>query len=143
LTTDLFYHRLRTTAESFISPQLIPDGASIAVLTLPDLTLNKSAKGDWMVSGEKSSDISASTDAIQALLDHWHHKRAVKILPITASDNTKDISITLSDNSEIRFSLVQTDTDLILMRTDLGFQYHLPASAATDLFALSSTSGNN
>ena len=138
LVTDLFYHRLRTNTESFISPQLIPDNISITALNLPDLVLNKSSQGDWMVSGKNAADKNSSPDAIQVLLDHWQHKRAIQILPAKPTDSKKEILITFSDNSEIRFTLVQSDNDLILIRADLGFQYHLPVSAANDLLTLAS-----
>lgn len=138
LVTDLFYHRLRTNTESFISPQLIPDNVSITALTLPDLVLNKSAQDDWMISGKSASDKNSSPDAIQILLDHWQHKRAIQILPAKPTDSTKEILITFSDNSEIRFTLVQSNKELILIRADLGFQYHLPVSAANDLLTLTS-----
>ena len=138
LTTDLFYHRLRTNTESFISPQLIPDNVSIDALNLPDLELNKSAQGEWMVSGKSASDKNSSPDAIQVLLDHWRHKRASQILPIKPNDSSQEISLTLSDNSEIQFKLVKTKSELILIRADLGIQYHLPARAAADLLMLTS-----
>jgi len=139
LTTDLFYHRLRTTAESFISPQLIPSNVSITSMTLPELSLNQSAKGDWLVSGAQSVNSELASDSIQTLFDHWRHKRAIKILPLMTADNAKDILIRFSDNSNILFSFIKTDSELILIRADLGFQYHLPASAANDLLTLSNT----
>ncbi|MCK4743466.1 MAG: DUF4340 domain-containing protein [Sulfuriflexus sp.] len=136
LVTDLFYHRLRTNTESFISPQLVPDDVKITSLKLPELELNKSAQGEWMISGNKSSKNNIPTDAIQTLLDHWQHKRAIQILPAKPTDSTKEIFITFSDDSKIRFTLVQSNKELILIRADLGFQYHLPVSAANDLLTL-------
>jgi len=139
LTTDLFYHRLRTNAESFIRPQLLPDDVSITRIDTIDFTLNQTAQGEWMVSGKKSFHNNIATDAIQILLDHWQHKRATQILPAKPTDSKQRISIALSDNSEIHFTVVKAPKELILIRSDLGFQYHLPASAADDLLALQQT----
>jgi len=140
LTTDLFYHRLRTNAESFIRPQLLPDDVSITRVDTADFTLNQTAQGEWMVSGKKSFSDNMATDAIQILLDHWQHKRATKILPTKPTDSSQRISIALSDNSEIQFAVVKNNQELILIRSDLGFQYHLPTGAADDLLTLQQTS---
>ena len=136
LTTDLFYHRLRTNAESFIRPQLIPDGTKLIALKSSELNLNKSAKGEWIISENKSTAEDYSADAIQTLLDHWQHKRAIQILPANPPENSQQVSITLSDNSEINYHLVTTTKESIFIRSDLGLQYHLPVSAADDLLSL-------
>jgi len=140
LTTDLFYHRLRTNAESFIRPQLIPDDVSITRINTADFTLNQSAQGEWMVSGKRSFSDNIATDAIQVLLDHWKNKRAIQILPAKPTDSTQRISIALSDNSEIQFTVIKNTQELVLIRSDLGFQYHLPTGAADDLLTLQQTS---
>ena len=136
LTTDLFYHRLRTNAESFIRPQLIPDGTKLTSLKSEGLSLNQSAQGEWLISGNNSAAENYSADSIQTLLDHWQHKRAVQILPAKPSDSPRLVNIVLSDNTEIQFNSIKTSTEFILVRSDLGLQYHFPISAADDLLTL-------
>jgi len=135
LTTDLFYHRLHTNAESLISPSLIPENSQITVLTLPDLKLNKTASDEWLVSGKQSS-VNVSNDAIQTLLDHWKNKQAIQVLPAKINGDEKSIQLIFSDNSKIDFLLSTSNKDFILIRKDLGLQYRLPYSAKKDLLTL-------
>ena len=135
LTTDLFYHRLKTNTEAFISPRLIPDKSTITALKLPGLQLEQSAQGQWLISGSDSSQ-QFSSDAIQTLIDHWHHKQAIQLLPVQNSEKAKTVQLVFADNSVITFLAKITDNYLILIRNDLGLQYKLPAAAADDLLTL-------
>jgi len=135
LTTDLFYHRLRTNTEAFISPELIPANSEITSITLPDLEISKSAQGEWLLSGEHSGD-KISNDAIQILLDHWQNKQAVQVLPAKISGDEKTIQLVFADNSTIDFLLSRSKDNFTLIRQDLGLQYQLPVSAANDLLTL-------
>lgn len=135
LTTDLFYHRLRTNTEAFISPKLIPDDSQITALKLPDLALNKSVQAEWLLSGEQSKQL-YSSDAIKILLDHWQHKQAVQVLPAKIDGNEKLVQIVFADNSRIDFLINRTNNHFILIRKDLGLQYQLADSAADDLLTL-------
>ncbi len=135
LTTDLFYHRLRTNTEAFISPKLIPDNSQITTLTLPDISLNKSAQGEWLISGKQSMK-TISADAIQTLLDHWQHKQAIQVLPAEIKGNEIPIQLVFADNSTINFLLSHSKNNFILIRQDLGLQYQLPKTAANDLLTL-------
>ncbi len=135
LTTDLFYYRLRTNTEAFISPKLIPDNSQITALTLPDLKLNKSAQGEWLVSGKQSTQ-AFSNDAIQILLDHWHNKQAIQVLPAKINSKEKKVQLVFSDNTKINFLVNKTKNNFILIRKDLGLQYQLPIDAAKDLLTL-------
>jgi len=135
LTTDLFYYRLRTNTEAFISPKLIPDNSQITALTLPELTLNKSAHGEWMVSGKQSGN-NISNDAIQTLLDHWQHKQAIQVLPAKINGGEKEIQLIFSDNTNINFLVSASKNNFILIRKDLGLQYQLPVDAEKDLLTL-------
>ena len=135
LTTDLFYHRLRTNTEAFISPKLIPANSQISALRLPDLELNKSAQGEWLLSGKKATQ-AYSSDAIQTLLDHWHHKQAIQVLPAKIKGNEKSIQLLLADKTNITFLVKQSENNFILIRKDLGLQYLLAKSATDDLLTL-------
>lgn len=135
LTTDLFYHRVRTNTETFISPKLIPDNSQITSLTLPDLTLNKSAHGEWLISGANSSE-DTSNDAVQILLDHWQNKQAIQVLPAKITGDEQAIQLVFSDNSKIDFLVKTSGNNFILIRKDLGLQYRLPSNAVKDLLTL-------
>jgi len=136
LTTDLFYHRLRTNIEFFISPKLIPDNSQITSLELPELELNKSTQGEWLVSGKESTKDSSS-DAIQALLDHWQNKQAIQVLPAKINGDEKSLQLVFDDNSMITFLISSSENNFILIRQDLGLQYLLPKAAGNDLLTLS------
>jgi len=136
LTTDLFYHRLRTNTESFISSKLIPSAANIKALKLPKLMLTRSSQGNWQVDGSEDDDTSISADAVQTLLDHWQHKQAIQVKPAQPLDNAQAVQFIFNDDSTISFQVNKPGNELILLRSDLGLQYHLPANAATDLLNL-------
>ncbi len=136
LTTDLFYHRLRTSTEAFVSPKLIPDNSQITALKSPDLELNRSAQGEWLISGKQSTN-NSSPDAIQTLLDHWQHKQAIQVQPANVTDGEKSVQLVFANNTSINFLTKKTDNYFILIRKDLGLQYQLPKTAANDLLILS------
>jgi len=136
LTTDLFYHRLRTNTEAFISPKLISADSKIVAITLPELTLNKSAQGKWLLSGKPATN-TVSNDAIQTLLDHWKNKQAIQVLPAKIKGDEQAIQLVFTDNSSINFLVNRSKNNFTLIRSDLGLQYQVPVSAANDLLNLS------
>jgi len=135
LTTDLFYHQLRTAPEHFVSGRLVEENMTITSLELPGLVLNQTAQGDWAASGEQTQrDFSA--DAITMLLGHWRHKKVTLVDPAEKHDSTQMARVTFSDNSVIEYAIVKTDTELLMVRNDLGLQYHFPVAQAPHLLDL-------
>ena len=136
LATDLFYHQLRTAPEHFVSGKLVETGLKPTTLELPGLVLNQSAHGDWAASGDKAqTDFSA--DAITILLEHWRHKQVTLVSPAEPHDSKEMARITFADNSVVEYSIVKTDSELLMVRNDLGLQYHFPVAQAAHLLELS------
>jgi len=135
LTTDLFYHQLRTAPEHFVSGKLIETGMTITALDLPGLILNQTAQGEWAASGTQTENES-SADAITSLLDHWRHKQVTLVEPAAQHSSTDIARITFADNSVVEYAIVKTDTELLLVRDDLNLQYHFPVAQASHLLQL-------
>ena len=136
MTTDLFYHQLRTAPEHFINGSLLDDDIDVATFELPGLQLNRSARGDWAISGSKADGRDISADAITRLLQHWQHKQVTQITPAQQLDSNQTARLILADNSVIEFAIVRTENELLLVRKDLRLQYHFPVVQAPDLLEL-------
>jgi len=135
LTTDLYYHQLRTAAEHFVSGRLVEPAMSITALEIPGLTLNQTAQGDWAASGQQSKQ-DYRADAVTSLLNHWQHKQ-VTLVDVTSPHESSDMArITFADNSVIEYAIIKTATELLMVRNDLGLQYHIPIAQAPQLLEL-------
>jgi hypothetical protein len=104
---------------------------------LPELHLTQQ-DGHWAADGR-----SADADAIQSLLNEWRHARAMRVTELSktheASKAGESIVITLgeaADKQVLQFSLVRSDSEIILQRPALGIEYHFPLEAGERLLSL-------
>ncbi|MDH5396430.1 MAG: DUF4340 domain-containing protein [Gammaproteobacteria bacterium] len=126
MIADTFYYQLAAKAESFIDHQLIPKDQKIIKLVLPGLTLAKN-DASWSV---KPMPTRFSMDAVNQLIDEWQLSQAYDIAyhknKINSQAGTKsDITIDLSNNKTLRFTIEKSSDDFSLLNIDTGIQYIL------------------
>ena len=140
LIFDIQHVNLIAPPTVWISNSLLPPAAQLTELTLPSVTLTRQDNGHWSVS-PASTELSG--DNINVLLDEWTHAQAVQVNPYANAPAQGEVTVRLrSDPNPIRFVITGRQPELILARTDLGVQYHLPAALADRLLKLPVTSSN-
>ncbi len=108
---------------SLASPRLLPGKASPQRIRLPDLSLQRDAKGQWRVAPERPG---VGADQIQALVDAWRETRAQWLTDLApeqkkgAEKAGKGVDIDLGQ-AQIHFDIGTR----LLRRPDLGLEYHL------------------
>jgi len=138
LITDRYSHLMKRAATEFVSPTLLPQGNVIEKLILPDLRLTQQ-DGHWSVDGYEGD-----ADAIQMLLDEWRYARALRVSLIDkdAAVTKENIAVSVgkgADKQTFRFTVLRSETDIILQRAEPGIQYHFPLEVGQRLLALSTT----
>jgi hypothetical protein len=128
LTDDTRTYLLNTTPESYLGPRLLPRGAQIVTLALPDRRIEHDVAGGWRTDGAETTP-----DDAQALIDAWRRAEALWAKPYTPREGLPTITVTLADGQVLRFAVAATEPDLELARTDLGIVYTLPAEATANL----------
>ena len=130
LINDAIYRYLSMEANRFISYALLPENKDIIEIDLPHTKLSKDNEdARWTV----SPDSTLSADDINILLDSWRHARAIEINSWSTADSTDNenkpgdsINIRFADQTRLIFTIISTETDLILGRKDAGIKYRLP-----------------
>ncbi len=136
LINGIIYYQLRATLNTFISPLLLPPAITISSIHWGNkiLTINNH---QWQLSPENSQ---VSSENIAQFLQHWQTIEASKVeinlsLSIDKEEllNNQTISIhymqTLDKNKgeqalkTIHYVLLQEETQLKLLRTDLNIAY--------------------
>ncbi|QKT04198.1 DUF4340 domain-containing protein [Ectothiorhodospiraceae bacterium 2226] len=136
---------------AFASQRLLPRGAELASLELPELTLKRNA-GDWL-----SDPPAASQDQIQTLLDAWRHASAygvqahaetAEVADAPRADAEADhleteqraepgtVRLQLTDGRRLTFRVLAREPDLVLLRVGHGLAYQIPAASADKLLRL-------
>lgn len=115
-----------------VSRRLLPAQAQLTRIELPGLTLQRSDKQGWTVT-PASADTSA--DAAQKLADAWRNAQAMWITPRDKKRSLGSVVVKAGTKS-FRFEILDRDDQLILARPELGVQFTLSKTLATDLFAL-------
>ncbi|MGA9851545.1 MAG: DUF4340 domain-containing protein [Gammaproteobacteria bacterium] len=136
LTGGLLYFRISHSPLWWASKRLLPEGARITGLQLPDATLTlKGAK--WQLA-PANADISA--DAIQTLVDNWQNAQAISTGKIGMGQSQGEIAIELAGDSQpLRFAILKDPDFLVLSRPDLGLQYELDSGQRAALLELKSS----
>jgi len=135
LLDDRYQHLLNADWSNFIERRLLPAGATIRRLQLPDLTLSLSEDNAWQLSpaGTTTSDA-----AILQLLDNWHGATALYARRYDASrEAIGTVVVELANaGSPLTFSVLSHTPELVLARPDWGIQYHLHSETGAGLFSL-------
>lgn len=132
LTTDLFYHQLRTSAPQFVSPRLFTDTQGITRLQLADHQYEKKHDGSWLVTPEENK---LSADKLNAWIENWQRLSASRISPAGEAHSDERLSIELNDGSSPVFEILRSENEILFIRRDLGLQYHVARQTAEALFS--------
>jgi hypothetical protein len=136
LIPDTTYHYLIAEAAVYASPHLVERGKQLIAIRLPDLNLRqKEAK--WSLN---PPDPELSADAIVRLVEEWKRSQALTVRRRQADTPTQgEVILEFQQPPPLRYEIVRTDPELVLVRPDLGIEYHLSADAAKRLLRPSSS----
>ena len=106
------------------SRALLPAGAQIQSIKLPDLTIAKSGDGkSWALTPDAPN---ASSDARQKLVDAWRDANAMWNSTVPKEGAKGDaVAVTLKDGSVISFVVTSRDPQFVIARPDVGVSYTL------------------
>lgn len=131
LIGDFAYYHLIGDYATFVSPRLLPEGATINALTLPDMTLTWT-DGAWHIEPEPEG---FSADQANQLVDAWRFASAMGVEAYQPEDSGEKVRIELDDGS-IELGIVRREPELELVRPDLRVKYRFPGEQASALLDL-------
>jgi len=133
LVPDRFQHLLNARYTNFVDRRLLPAGAVVTGLSLPELSLALDEENQWQLQPE---DPAVSADAIRLLVSAWRNARALYVREHDG-DRGQVIQVRLQDiDQPLEFFLRTSEADMILARPDRGIQYHLTEEAGQALLEL-------
>lgn len=131
LTADNYYYQFDTTATGFVDHHVLPAGTRLTRFESEALVLEE-RQGHWqLVKGPEA----ASADAIQQFLDAWRSAQALSVSPIRSRDGGMAVRLVTGDG-ELEFTRYIDQDELVLVRDDVGIEYHLPMQLAAGLLDL-------
>lgn len=137
LIGDFAYYHLIGDYATFVSPGLLPEGARVKALHLPDITLIW-ADGRWAAEPEPE-DFSA--DQANRLVDAWRFASAMGVEAYEPDGAGEKIRIEL-EQEPIELLITRREPELELARPDLRVKYRFPGEQAAALLSLPDGSGN-
>ncbi|MGH8282045.1 MAG: DUF4340 domain-containing protein, partial [Gammaproteobacteria bacterium] len=133
LVAGLLYFRINHSPLWWASKHLLPCGARIIGLQLPDATLT--LKGDkWQLA---PANPAITSDAIQSLIDNWKNAQAIGTDKMGKGEPQGEVAVELAGDSQpLRFVILKDPDFLVLARPDLGLQYELDSGQRSALLEL-------
>ncbi len=123
LVSESAVRSIKSNWPAYASQQLLPSGAQLTRLDLPEVTLTKAPKGQWKA--QDSQELKAKTASETA--DAWLKRRAFALEGIKEPSKGPTATLHFEGNTEpIRYVVQNTDPQLELARPDLGLLYRLP-----------------
>jgi len=133
LIPDEYHNTLQGKRTQLASRRLLPEGADIIALALPERRLRQRDDGGWDIDPPLEG---ISADAAQKLVQAWQHASALWVSAYTAAEGATPVSVELADGTTIAFELRRSDRGVELARADLRLQYNLPEATANSLLEL-------
>ncbi|MCW8983301.1 MAG: DUF4340 domain-containing protein [Gammaproteobacteria bacterium] len=125
---DSAFYPIASRYTNFIDSKLIPDGALLASITLPEYQIQLTEAG-WQaepINSELQEMDELNGDLIAQWIDQWRYASSVDIEPIGMTDSEfGEVVVTLQSGEKLRWSIADQHDGLILQRPDLGIEYHL------------------
>lgn len=116
-----------------ISRRIVPEGAELVSLRLPDFSLSRDPEGQW--SSMEQAD--ATPDQLQKLVDAWNDARAMwNAAEPDAGSEGDPVTLEFEDGSQIQLRVHQREPQLVLAREDLKVHYTLSKALVTELLSL-------
>lgn len=133
LIQDRVPHLLTAGPTDLASRRLLPEGAELERLKLPEFTLTRTGTGGWDISPARPG---VSADALQQLVDAWRSAQALWVREDSGGDTRNGVEVTLAGGARIRFGIRRSESDFVLVRQDPGLEYHLGTQQAGQLLEL-------
>ncbi len=121
IINDSLFHQLQTSATFFLNQKLIPPGATIKAIHLPELTID-------------NTDIGKVTRAHQQIIKAWMHVESVYVGKYEEIEPIDTIKLELTSGEIIEFIILSARPNLILARPDTGIKYHIGNLDSDSLF---------
>lgn len=116
-----------------VSREIVPSGAELVRITLPDFSLSRDDEGNW--SSPERPD--ASTRQLAKLAQGWADARAMWNAAAPESASTGDaLELELASGEVIRLRVHERDPQLVLAREDLKVHYTLSKALVAELLSL-------
>lgn len=118
-----------------VSRSLLPLGAEIQSIKIPDLNIAKSADGkSWTLTPDNAD---ASSDSRQKLIDAWKNAKAMWNAALPKEGVKGDeVSVTLKDGGTLKFVVTERDPQFVMARPDLGVSYTLSKQLVDEMLKL-------
>ncbi|BAW79917.1 hypothetical conserved protein [Candidatus Nitrosoglobus terrae] len=157
LIDNTAFHTITSAAPKFLDPALLPDHHPISRLQIPQVTISNGnpnvnpknvitlyqKEGQWVAEGI-GIDNPPSSETIATLINAWQQYTVQQIGLKGDKTVLATIEIEQKGASPIHLDLLSDLPQLVLVRSDFGVQYNLPAPAWKTLFELpQGDSGNN
>lgn len=134
LIADTHFYKLLGDVGAFASPRLLPEGAQVIRLELPDLSVSRDDQGRWQVQPPAPG---ASADSPAMLTDAWERARAMEVTRLTGEAAGTPLRVELAGVAEpLVFFKDERDGDVVLLRPDLQLVYQLAPATAAELLTL-------
>lgn len=116
-----------------VAKQLLPPGAQIQRIELPELTLERGDSGGWRV--EQKPD--AGSDELQTVVDTWRNLRAMwnAARPADAGDAGEPVRIVLAEG-ELNLRIVEREPQLKIDNPAYGVRYTVSKAELDKLLKL-------
>ena len=128
LVEDNFFHHLTATATDYVDKRLIPEGARIRDIKLPDLKASRDQQGKWTVEPHAKTGID-----LAELASAWATARAIDVKRWNPVAEGETIQIGFNEGEALEFVIINKSPELVLGRKDLGLQYTLTAETSREL----------
>lgn len=115
----------------YASPRLVPAGARLTRLELPEVTLARKEKGRWRAVAGGELEGARAGAAARA----WRKRRALSVKPASGDDGPEAKAVLhLAGREEpLRYAVHRGDSRVTLRRGDLGVAYELMQRRAREL----------
>lgn len=135
LVDGALFYRIAHDPYWWIDKGLLPPGAHVTALQLPDATLTRDKNGIWQLS---PADPKVSADDIQRFIDAWQENLAISVAPIGKGTPQGEVAVSIAgQKAPLRFAILKDPDFLVLARPDLGLQYDLDESLKDTLLHIS------
>ncbi|MES9911503.1 MAG: DUF4340 domain-containing protein [Candidatus Sedimenticola sp. 4PFRAG1] len=126
LTNDNFPHHFLALAEDFISHSLLKEGSRVEQIRTPGWRLFHTGQG-WQLDPPVEG---ISADQLLAKVSDWENTWVSKVQKSPVEPATEFVEVSIQGSQRpIRFGLINTERELLLVRDDLGLAYRLPAAS--------------
>ncbi len=135
---DTAFYPVASHYTNFITPKLLPEGAELSSIQLPDFQVQLQ-QGRWTfasANGQAEIDGGYSADQLAQWIDGWRHAGSVDIEPLKKQDEVieaGEVVITLQSGDQLRWQISNSGDALTLGRGDLGIEYHMSSAQRDQL----------